>query len=156
MTYSVRQLVLENFNSFREAEGNVFKLKCCYRENCHFQKTFIFYWNFRQWRPHCHALIRFDWIWWEHTILLFFWSLQNCMKFFRRCCISALLFPISEIHTLQHQLTPKGKYDDSGQEVGRECSHDSWPKLTKGLVHTIWDHVQQPKLRERKKRGNPF
>jgi len=28
------------------------------------------------------------------------------------------------------------------QEAGRECRQDSWPKLTKGIFHTIWHHAQ--------------
>lgn len=48
MRDSLGQLVLDNFNSYRETEENAFKLKCCCRENCCFQKTFIIYWNFLQ------------------------------------------------------------------------------------------------------------
>jgi len=41
----------------------------------------------------------------------------------------------------------------TAQEAGKGHSWDNWPKLAKGIFHTIWRHAQHIKLGEEEGRG---
>ena len=41
---------------------------------------------------------------------------------------------------------PTSEWAGGAQEAGRGHSQDNWPKLTEGILYTIWCHVQHIKL----------
>ena len=51
---------------------------------------------------------------------------------------------------------PASKKAGGAQEVGRGHRQDSWPKLAKGIFHTIWCHAQHIKLGGRRRKGETF
>ena len=107
----------------------------------HFVMCTVFGWD----RFHFLRSSSYGTVFWicDQTVLVTHWRCSCCWTdlaqhqglFYFSCC------PTSELA-------------GGAQEVGRGCSRDSWPQLTKGIFHTMWhQQLSNKKLGKRRRKG---